>query len=158
MAMMAGRLLLVCALCVLWCGAGGVYARYLDNNPVGGCVASGGFGAKTSYLKSGCGKTALTLHLRSILPIPAIQAEDEQETRKPEEGTTLGSVATTGPGSVSGGGHDTVVPGGAGDSGGGPNLKSPSSVDTTVTHGVGGAGSARGLSSTSQGNSQGVSP
>ncbi|ESS63443.1 mucin-associated surface protein (MASP) [Trypanosoma cruzi Dm28c] len=152
--MMTGRVLLVCALCVLWCGTGVVYARDCDNNPVGGCVASGGFGAKTSYVKSGCGKTALTLPLRSILPIHAIQAEDEQEARELEEGTTLGSVATTGPGSVSGGGHDTVVPGGAGDSGGGPNLKSPSSVDTPVTRGGGGAGSTRGLSSTSQGNSQ----
>ncbi|KAF8306615.1 Mucin-associated surface protein (MASP), subgroup S039 [Trypanosoma cruzi] len=156
--MMTGRVLLVCALCVLWCGAGGVYARYLDNNPVGGCVASGGFGAKKSYGKSGCGKTALTLPLRSMLPIAALQAEDEQEARELEEETTLGSVATTGPGSVSGGGHGTVGPGGAGDSGGGPNLESPSSVDTTVTHGGGGAGSTGDLSSTSQGNSQGVSP
>ncbi|KAF5217262.1 mucin-associated surface protein (MASP) [Trypanosoma cruzi] len=157
--MMTGRVLLVCALCVLWCGAGWVYARDFDNNALGGCMTSGGFGTKTSYVKSGCEKTALTLPLRPALPIPAIQAEDEQETRESEEGTTLGSVATTGPGSVSGGGHGTVVPGGAGDSGGGPNLKSPSSVDTPVTHGGGGAGSTGGPSSTSQGNSQeGVSP
>ncbi|EAN99829.1 Mucin-associated surface protein (MASP) [Trypanosoma cruzi] len=155
--MMTGRVLLVCALCVLWCVAGGVYARDRDNNAVGGCVASGGFGAKTSYVKSGREKTALTLPLRSILPIPAIQAEDEQEARESEEENTLGSVGTTGPGSVSGGGHGTVVPGVAGDSGGGPNLKSPS-VDTPVTHGGGGAGSTGGLSSTSQGNSQGVLP
>ncbi|PWV06538.1 Mucin-associated surface protein (MASP) [Trypanosoma cruzi] len=157
--MMTGRVLLVCALCVLWCGAGWVYARDFDNNPVGGCMTSGGFGTKTSYVKSGCEKTALTLPLRPALPIPAIQAEDEQETRESEEVTTLGSVPTTGPGSVSGGGHGTVGPGGAGDSGVGANLKSSSSVDTPVTHGGGGAGSTGGLSSTSQGNSQeGVSP
>ncbi|KAF8286759.1 Mucin-associated surface protein (MASP), subgroup S087 [Trypanosoma cruzi] len=69
MAMMTGRVLLVCALCVLWCGACGVYARDRENKALDGCTASGGFGKKKSYLSSGCNKTALTLSLRSVLPI-----------------------------------------------------------------------------------------
>ncbi|KAF8278836.1 Mucin-associated surface protein (MASP), putative, partial [Trypanosoma cruzi] len=76
MAMMTGRVLLVCALCVLWCGAGGVYARDLDNNKaLGGCMASGVLGVKTSYVPNGCNKYMPTPPLRSALPIPAIQAE-----------------------------------------------------------------------------------
>ncbi|EAN84554.1 mucin-associated surface protein (MASP), putative, partial [Trypanosoma cruzi] len=43
--MMTGRVLLVCALCVLWCGAGWVYAREFENNALGGCMASGALGA-----------------------------------------------------------------------------------------------------------------
>ncbi|KAF8278843.1 Mucin-associated surface protein (MASP), putative, partial [Trypanosoma cruzi] len=73
--MMTGRVLLVCALCVLWCGAGGVYARDLENKALGGCMASGVLGAKTSYVPNGCNKYMPTPPLRSALPIPAIQAE-----------------------------------------------------------------------------------
>nr|ALD09605.1 mucin-associated surface protein [Trypanosoma cruzi] len=39
--MMTGRVLLVCALCVLWCGAGGVYANKVVEVPAG-VVASNG--------------------------------------------------------------------------------------------------------------------
>ncbi|KAF8288431.1 Mucin-associated surface protein (MASP), putative, partial [Trypanosoma cruzi] len=48
--MMTGRVLLVCALCVLWCGAGVAHARDRDNNAQGGCMTSGLLGRKTSYL------------------------------------------------------------------------------------------------------------
>ncbi|KAF8292104.1 Mucin-associated surface protein (MASP), putative, partial [Trypanosoma cruzi] len=73
--MMTGRVLLVCALCVLWCGAGGIHARDIENNAGGGCVTSGVFEGKTSYLASGCHKTTPTLPLRSALPIAALQAD-----------------------------------------------------------------------------------
>ncbi|KAF8303182.1 Mucin-associated surface protein (MASP), subgroup S043 [Trypanosoma cruzi] len=76
--MMTGRVLLVCALCVLWCGAGGVYARDILKNAQGGCVASGGFGKKRSYLWSGFDKDVPTPFLRSVLPIPVIQAGDSE--------------------------------------------------------------------------------
>ncbi|EAN81659.1 mucin-associated surface protein (MASP), putative, partial [Trypanosoma cruzi] len=65
--MMTGRVLLVCALCVLWCGAaGGVYASNLENNAVSRCMASGVLNTNKSYTPSGCEKTALTLPLRSV--------------------------------------------------------------------------------------------
>ncbi|KAF8296026.1 Mucin-associated surface protein (MASP), subgroup S087 [Trypanosoma cruzi] len=72
-------LLLVCALCVLWCGAGGVYARGTLNNAVGGCMASGGFGGKMSYLSSGCDKTEVGLAMRSILLITTAEASDDED-------------------------------------------------------------------------------
>ncbi|RNC52805.1 mucin-associated surface protein (MASP) [Trypanosoma cruzi] len=78
--MMTGRVLLVCALCVLWCGAGGVYARDLDNKALGGCMASGVLGMNASYVPNGCNKYMPTPPLRSALPIPAIQAEVQQLT------------------------------------------------------------------------------
>ncbi|EAN96695.1 mucin-associated surface protein (MASP), putative [Trypanosoma cruzi] len=105
MAMMTGRVLLVCALCVLWCGAGGVYARDLDNKALGGCMASGVLGMNASYVPNGCNKYMPTPPLRSALPIPAIQAE-------------VGQVSVTPPDSGSGGGGGgspgaPPVPGGA---------------------------------------------
>ncbi|ESS60345.1 mucin-associated surface protein (MASP) [Trypanosoma cruzi Dm28c] len=103
---MTGRVLLVCALCVLWCGAGGVYAKDLDNiKALGGCMASGVLGAKTSYVPNGCNKYMPTPPLRSALPIPAIQAEvvnlgdDSQNGDNLSKGTPPGS-----PGSGGGGG------------------------------------------------------
>ncbi|KAF8303194.1 Mucin-associated surface protein (MASP), putative, partial [Trypanosoma cruzi] len=74
--MMTGRVLLVCALCVLWCGAGGVYARDVDTNALGGCMASGVFGENGSHMPDGCNKTAITMPLRSVLPITAVEASD----------------------------------------------------------------------------------
>ncbi|PBJ76907.1 mucin-associated surface protein [Trypanosoma cruzi cruzi] len=95
--MMTGRVLLVCAFCVLWCGAGGVYARDLENKALGGCMASGVLGAKTSYLPNGCNKYIPTPPLRSALPIPAIQAEvvkikdNSQNEDNLSDGTSPGS-------------------------------------------------------------------
>ncbi|KAF8286765.1 hypothetical protein TcBrA4_0024570 [Trypanosoma cruzi] len=89
MAMMTGRVLLVCALCVLWCGAGGIHARDIENNAGGGCVTSGVFEGKTSYLSSGCHKTTPTLPLRSMLPIAALQADDREEEVSSTKGAHL---------------------------------------------------------------------
>ncbi|KAF8289736.1 Mucin-associated surface protein (MASP), putative, partial [Trypanosoma cruzi] len=72
--MMTGRVLLVCALCVLWCVAGGVYARDVDTNALGGCMASGVLGENGSHMPDGCNKTAITMPLRSVLPITAVEA------------------------------------------------------------------------------------
>ncbi|RNC38117.1 mucin-associated surface protein (MASP) [Trypanosoma cruzi] len=103
--MMTGRVLLVCALCVLWCGAGGVYARDLDNRALGGCMASGVLGMNASYEPNGCNEYMPTPPLRSALPIPAIQAEDGQVRDTP-----------SGPGSGGGGGDKGARdPAGGGD-------------------------------------------
>ncbi|PBJ76428.1 mucin-associated surface protein [Trypanosoma cruzi cruzi] len=102
--MMTGRVLLVCALCVLWCGAGGVYARDLDNKALGGCMASGVLGAKTSYLPNGRNKYMPTPPLRSALPIPAIQAEVVNFGDVSRDGIKLSSDSAPGSGSGGGGG------------------------------------------------------
>ncbi|KAF5218122.1 Mucin-associated surface protein (MASP) subgroup S090 [Trypanosoma cruzi] len=93
--MMTGRVLLVCALCVLWCGAGGFYARDALNNAQGGCMASGGLGAKTSYLVRGCNKTVLTRPLRSAFFINAIQAEakDVKDISEERDNLKLDSIS-----------------------------------------------------------------
>ncbi|PWV17744.1 Mucin-associated surface protein (MASP) [Trypanosoma cruzi] len=91
--MMTGRVLLVCALCVLWCGAGWVYAREFENNAVGGCMASGVLGMRTLYLSSGCNKTTPTLPLRSAFFIDAIQAEERELKDISQESNSLGSVS-----------------------------------------------------------------
>ncbi|KAF5218691.1 Mucin-associated surface protein (MASP) subgroup S090 [Trypanosoma cruzi] len=92
--MMTGRVLLVCALCVLWCSAGAVYARDTPNNAQGGCMASGGLGAKTSYLVRGCNKTVLTRPLRSAFFINAIQAEakDVKDISEERDNLKLDSI------------------------------------------------------------------
>ncbi|RNC41564.1 mucin-associated surface protein (MASP), partial [Trypanosoma cruzi] len=77
--MMTGRVLLVCALCVLWCGAGGVYARNPDNNSLGGFMASRGFGRNKSFLSNGSIKNLSTPLLLSASFISAIQAEAHEE-------------------------------------------------------------------------------
>ncbi|KAF8278311.1 Mucin-associated surface protein (MASP), putative, partial [Trypanosoma cruzi] len=74
--MMTGRVLLVCALCVLWCGAGGVYARDIDTNALGDCITSGVLGENGSHMPDECNKTATTVPLRSVLPITAVEASD----------------------------------------------------------------------------------
>ncbi|EAN88509.1 Mucin-associated surface protein (MASP) [Trypanosoma cruzi] len=97
--MMTGRVLLVCALCVLWCGAGWVYAREFENNALGGCMASGALGASWYHMPSGCDKAALTPPLRSALPIPAIKAEaseDDVPLREEDDSiSTSGAVVGT---------------------------------------------------------------
>ncbi|KAF8283219.1 Mucin-associated surface protein (MASP), subgroup S043 [Trypanosoma cruzi] len=115
--MMAGRVLLVCALCVLWCGVCGVYARNPDNNSLGGYMASGGFGRNKSFLSTGSIKNLSTPLLLSASFISAIQAEAREEvsspgvTDSPLSGATglspafsgLGSaIPGPGPGSVHG--------------------------------------------------------
>ncbi|KAF5224641.1 Mucin-associated surface protein (MASP) subgroup S089 [Trypanosoma cruzi] len=75
--MMAGRVLLVCALCVLWCGACGVYARDRDNSAVGGCMASGVLDTRRLYMPRRCNKTAVTLPLRHVFPISAVGASTD---------------------------------------------------------------------------------
>ncbi|EKF99617.1 mucin-associated surface protein (MASP), putative, partial [Trypanosoma cruzi] len=83
---------------------GGVYARELDNNPLGGCMASGALGMNTSYVRNGCNKYMPTPPLRSALPIPAIQAEVQQSTVVSQDGSNLGSDIAPGSGSGLGGG------------------------------------------------------
>ncbi|KAF8307042.1 Mucin-associated surface protein (MASP), subgroup S038 [Trypanosoma cruzi] len=73
--MMTGRVLLVCALCVLWCGAGGIHARNPDSNSLSGYMASRGFGRKKSFLSNGSIKNLSTPLLLSASFISAIQAE-----------------------------------------------------------------------------------
>ncbi|RNC38125.1 mucin-associated surface protein (MASP) [Trypanosoma cruzi] len=83
MMMMTGRVLLVCALCVLWCGAGRVYARNPDNNSLGGYMASRGFGRNTSFLSNGSIKNLSTPLLLSASFISAMQAEAREEVSSP---------------------------------------------------------------------------
>ncbi|PBJ70963.1 mucin-associated surface protein [Trypanosoma cruzi cruzi] len=77
--MVTGRVLLVCALCVLWCGAGGIHARNPDSNSLGGYMASGGFGRKKSFLSNGSIKNLSAPLLLSASFISAIQAEARGE-------------------------------------------------------------------------------
>ncbi|KAF5214100.1 Mucin-associated surface protein (MASP) [Trypanosoma cruzi] len=88
---MTGRVLLVCALCVLWCGAGVAHARDRDNNAQGGCMTSGLLGRKTSYLLRGCNKAVLTPPLRPPFFIDAIQAEAKELKEISQEGDGLDS-------------------------------------------------------------------
>ncbi|PBJ68083.1 mucin-associated surface protein [Trypanosoma cruzi cruzi] len=112
--MMTGRVLLVCALCVLWCGAGGVYARDLENKALGGCMASGVLDAKTSYVPNGCNNYMPTPPLRSALPIPAIQAEVVKIKDNSQNGIKLSS--------------DNAPVSGSGGGGGSPGALSPVGV------------------------------
>ncbi|EKG03783.1 trans-sialidase, putative, partial [Trypanosoma cruzi] len=109
--MMTGRVLLVCALCVLWCGAGGVYARDIDNKALGGCMASGVLGAKTSYVPNGRNKYMPTPPLRSALPIPAIQAEVVNTRDNSRDDIKLSSDSAPGSGPGGGGGGSPGAPG-----------------------------------------------
>ncbi|PBJ76246.1 mucin-associated surface protein [Trypanosoma cruzi cruzi] len=119
MAVMTGRVLLVCALCVLWCGAGGVYARDLDNNKaLGGCMASGVLGVKTSYVPNGRNKYMPTPPLRSALPIPAIQAEVVNTRDNSQNGDNLSKGTPPGSPGSGGGGGGKGSPAAAGPPGG----------------------------------------
>ncbi|PBJ76160.1 mucin-associated surface protein [Trypanosoma cruzi cruzi] len=135
MAVMTGRVLLVCALCVLWCGTGGVYARDLDNNKaLGGCMASGVLGVKTSYVPNGCNKYMPTPPLRSALPIPAIQAEVVNTRDNSQNGDNLSKG--TPPGSGPGGGVGGSPVPGAGPAG--PPVGVPAAAAAGVRGGPGG--------------------
>ncbi|KAF8298326.1 Mucin-associated surface protein (MASP), putative, partial [Trypanosoma cruzi] len=81
--MMTGRVLLVCALCVLWCGAGGIHARNPDSNSLSGYMASGGFGRKKSFLSNGSIKNLSAPLLLSASFISAIQAEAREGVSSP---------------------------------------------------------------------------
>ncbi|KAF8296801.1 Mucin-associated surface protein (MASP), putative, partial [Trypanosoma cruzi] len=114
--MMTGRVLLVCALCVLWCGAGGADASDLENNAVGGCMASGVLDANGFHMPSGCDKTALTLPLRSVLSITAVEAStdplvtgtaENKSDLAPTSGADFGGAGSPpGRGGEGGGGRD----------------------------------------------------
>ncbi|PWV05524.1 Mucin-associated surface protein (MASP) [Trypanosoma cruzi] len=107
--MMTGRVLLVCALCVLWCGTPGVDATNHENNAVGVCMTSGGFGGKMSYLSSGCDKTDVGLAMRSILPITAAEASDDEVVSNTADINSQSSQNSN---------ADTAGGGGSGGSGG----------------------------------------
>ncbi|EAN93645.1 Mucin-associated surface protein (MASP) [Trypanosoma cruzi] len=77
--MMTGRVLLVCALCVLWCGACGVYARDRDSNELVGSMSSGVLGANLPHMPSGSDKNAVMLPTRSVLPITVAEALNEND-------------------------------------------------------------------------------
>ncbi|RNC40599.1 mucin-associated surface protein (MASP), partial [Trypanosoma cruzi] len=98
--MMTGRVLLVCALCVLWCVAGGVHARDVDTNALGGCMASGVLGENGSHMPDGCNKTAITVPLRSVLPITAVEAS----AGKGGSAGATGASGGPGPGDAGGSG------------------------------------------------------
>ncbi|KAF5214611.1 Mucin-associated surface protein (MASP), subgroup S091 [Trypanosoma cruzi] len=112
--MMTGRVLLVCALCVLWCGAGWVYAGDVENNAGEGFMASGVLGVNRLRVPSVCGKVAITLPSRMVSFITAAEASTNDDASgiiggNPDSPSGAGAAA----GSVSGGA------GGAGGSGGG---------------------------------------
>ncbi|PWV10854.1 Mucin-associated surface protein (MASP) [Trypanosoma cruzi] len=132
--MMTGRVLLVCALCVLWCVAGGVYARDVDTNALGGCMASGVLGENGSHMPDGCNKTAITVPLRSALPITAVEAS----TGKADDLATpnnSNSSETSNAGSSPGGG-----PGGVTGSSSAGGTSGPAAVPGASGAGEGGAG------------------
>ncbi|RNC34342.1 mucin-associated surface protein (MASP), partial [Trypanosoma cruzi] len=120
---MTGRVLLVCALCVLWCVAGGVYARDVDTNALGGCMASGVLGENGSHMPDGCNKTAITVPLRSVLPITAVEASDgkgasvetKNRSNSSENSDAGASTGSAGPGG--GPGRDGGAGGSAASSG-----------------------------------------
>ncbi|EAN85337.1 mucin-associated surface protein (MASP), putative [Trypanosoma cruzi] len=97
---MTGRVLLVCALCVLWCGssriaASGVYASGVEDGARGGCMVSGVLGTNWSYTPSGCNKTVPMTALRSVFSVVAAEASTEQEDS--ETDTVLDSPSGDGP-------------------------------------------------------------
>ncbi|EKF29399.1 mucin-associated surface protein (MASP), putative [Trypanosoma cruzi marinkellei] len=102
--MMTGRVLLVCALCVLWCGAGCLYARDLDSKALGDCMPLGVLGVNASHVSNRCNKYMPTPPLRSVLPISAIQAEVVTVTETSQVGDTLNSGTTSSSGPRGGSG------------------------------------------------------
>ncbi|EKF29353.1 mucin-associated surface protein (MASP), putative, partial [Trypanosoma cruzi marinkellei] len=103
--MMTGRVLLVCALCVLWCGAGGGDALdFGEKKALGDCMALGVLRTSYSNMASGCDKTEPKLPLRLALPITALQAEDTEGGNVSLPGGTLSSGGSSGSGGNSGGG------------------------------------------------------
>ncbi|EAN91885.1 mucin-associated surface protein (MASP), putative [Trypanosoma cruzi] len=113
---MTGRVLLVCVLCVLWCGssriaASGVYASGVEDGARGGCMVSGVLGTNLSYTPSGCNKTVPMTALRSVFSVVAAEASTEQEDS--ETDTVPDSPSGDGPDSVSGSPVGSVVIGGS---------------------------------------------
>ncbi|EAN83907.1 Mucin-associated surface protein (MASP) [Trypanosoma cruzi] len=111
--MMTGRVLLVCALCVLWCGAGWVYAGDVENNAGEGFMASGVLGVNRLRVPSVCGKVAITLPSRMVSFITAAEASTNDDASGIIGGNPDSPSGAAAAGSVSGGA------GGAGGSGGG---------------------------------------
>ncbi|EKF29151.1 mucin-associated surface protein (MASP), putative, partial [Trypanosoma cruzi marinkellei] len=133
--MMTGRVLLVCALCVLWCDAAGVHARELENNALGGCMVSGVLGTNGSHVSSGCEKSALTLPLRSVLSVTVAEVttgEEESETKlKNPELNPLPPPVSGGSQGVSGGSSGVGGPSGYSSGSGVNALGSPFSAATS---------------------------
>ncbi|RNC37778.1 mucin-associated surface protein (MASP), partial [Trypanosoma cruzi] len=170
--MMTGRVLLVCALCVLWCVAGGVYARDVDTNALGGCMASGVLGENGSHMPDGCNKTAITVPLRSVLPITAVEASDggndalvmqnNSNSSKTSDagastaGSSTGSAGGPGPGGAGAAGAPgggSAAGEGAGSAGSSAPAASPSAVSPAVTAGPPGVDSSAGSSGGTAGSS-----
>ncbi|PBJ70973.1 mucin-associated surface protein [Trypanosoma cruzi cruzi] len=137
--MMTGRVLLVCALCVLWCGAGGIHARNPDSNSLSGYMASRGFGRKKSFLSNGSIKNLSAPLLLSASFISAIQGEAREEAVSSARVTDSSLSGATGLGPAFSGlvassprptvpGHGAAIPGAAfpGNSGTGPTGHGPS--------------------------------
>ncbi|PWU93805.1 Mucin-associated surface protein (MASP) [Trypanosoma cruzi] len=143
---MTGRVLLVCALCVLWCVAGGVYARDVDTNALGGCMVSGVLGENGSHMPDGCNKTAITVPLRSVLPITAVAASTGKggsvEAPNNSHSSETSNAGVTGSGSAAG-------PGPAGGSGASSGAGAPAAGS-----GEGEAGSPGSNPSKTTGDSQ----
>ncbi|EKF28192.1 mucin-associated surface protein (MASP), putative, partial [Trypanosoma cruzi marinkellei] len=103
--MMTGRVLLVCALCVLWCGAsGGDALDFGEKKALGDCMALGVLDTNYSHMASGCDKTALKRPLRLALPITALQADAAAEGDDSLPGVTSSSGGSSGSVGDSGGG------------------------------------------------------
>ncbi|EKF26017.1 mucin-associated surface protein (MASP), putative [Trypanosoma cruzi marinkellei] len=135
--MMTGRVLLVCALCVLWCGlAGSVYARDVGKNALGGCMASGVLRTNGSHVLSGCNKPSITVPLRHVFPITVVDASDKDNSvplRSASDSSVTSSPGVTGPAGAdipgkAGLGAGAPAPGVGGDSGSvsGGGVKPPS--------------------------------
>ncbi|RNC55031.1 mucin-associated surface protein (MASP) [Trypanosoma cruzi] len=151
--MMTGRVLLMCALCVLWCGAGWAYAGDVEENAVGDCMASGVLGVNRLRVPSVCDKVAITLPSRMVSFITAAEASTNDDASdiiggnpdSPSGAAAAGSVSG-GAGGAGGGGGGGGTSGGSGNSaggsdgnrdttedpkgGGGGSLQSPPSVDS----------------------------
>ncbi|EAN97687.1 Mucin-associated surface protein (MASP) [Trypanosoma cruzi] len=163
--MMAGRVLLVCALCVLRCVAGGVYARDVDTNALGGCMASGVLGENGSHMPDGCNKTAITVPLRSVLPITAVEAAAEEDnaggtrnnsnsSENLESGASTASSAV--PGAPAGGGSSGTSAGGQGT--GGVSSGSSEGPSTPAALPASSSGGTAGSSGNNSSNTTGDSP
>ncbi|KAF8284637.1 Mucin-associated surface protein (MASP), subgroup S091 [Trypanosoma cruzi] len=134
--MMAGRVLLVCALCVLWCGAGGIHAGEVDKNLVGDCMASGVLGANRLRMPSVCDKVVISLPSRIVSSITAAEASTNDDASgiiggNPEShsGAAAAGSVSGGAGGAGGSGGGGVTSGGSGDSAGGSDGNRNTSED-----------------------------
>ncbi|PBJ79082.1 mucin-associated surface protein [Trypanosoma cruzi cruzi] len=134
--MMTGRVLLVCVLCVLWCGACGVYAGEVDKNLVGDCMASGVLGANRLRMPSVCDKVVISLPSRIVSSITAAEASTNDDASviiggNPEShsGAAAAGSVSGGAGGAGGSGGGGVTSGGSGDSAGGSDGNRNTSED-----------------------------